>query len=166
MGKKKKQKLQNFLNEFKLIINNHKNEVPIFDLNNKYKKKQINTSTWFNITKQKDTHHSKCNIVTTDKLDKPKFKCLKVKMILNKIHKKIFKNWFKSSTYTYNKTLEYIRNNFNFTKKEITKDILVKQMNNPTFFDKFYIRTEMNNERTKIIKAFSFNIRYVYNKCI
>ena len=90
--KKRKFKLKNFLNEFKPIIDNHKNELPIFDLKNKYNKKKIETFSWFDITKQKDKHQIKCNILMTDNLDQSKFKCIKVKMILSKIHKKIFQN--------------------------------------------------------------------------
>ena len=78
-------------------------------------------------------------------------------MILTNIHKQIFQNWFKASTFVYNKTLNYIRNNFDFTKKKITKTIL-NQIDNPKFFDKYYIRTQMNNERTYIQKQFEITI--------
>lgn len=159
---KKKQKLKNFLNKFIPIINNHKNELPIFDLNKKYKKINYDTQSWFDINKQKDKLKTKCNIFSTDELDKIEYKSIKVKMILTDIHKQIFQNWFKTSTYVYNKTLDYIRNNFNFTKKEITRNILNNQINNPKFFDKYYIRTQMNNERIDIQKQFEFTIDKQY----
>jgi len=158
MKKKRKQKLKNFLTEFKLVIDNHKNELPVFDINKKFKKMQLDTNTWFDISKLKDKEKTKCYITSTDKLDDVKYKCLKVKMILTDIHKKIFQNWFKASTYTYNKTLNYIRNNFVFTKKEVTRNIISTEMDNPKFFDKFYIRTQMNKERTKIQNLFKFTI--------
>lgn len=156
--KKRKQRLDNFLSEFKPIIDNHKNELPIFNLNKKYKKYEYDTQTWFDINKQKNNLKTNCNICSTDELDKINFKSIKVKMVLTDIHKQIFQNWFKASTYVYNKTLNYIRNNFEFTKKTITQPILNNHMNNPKFFDKYYIRTQMNNERTEIQKQFQFTI--------
>ena len=160
--KKRKQKLKHFLSEFKPIIDNHKDELPIFDLNKKYKKINYDTQTWFDINKQKDKLKTNCNVISTDELDKIEYKSIKVKMILTDIHKQIFQNWFKSSTYVYNKTLDYIRNNFDFTKKEVTRNILNSQMDNPKFFDKYYIRTQMNNERTNIQKQFEFTIDKQY----
>jgi transposase len=156
--KKRKQKLKSFLNEFKPIIDNHKDELPTFNLNNKYKKEQINTNSWFDVSKQKNNYKTQCNVVSFDELDKIKYKCVKVKMILTNIHKQIFQNWFKTSTYTYNKTLEFIRNNFNFTKKEVTRPILINEINNTSFYNKFYIRTQMNKERIKIQNLFKFTI--------
>ena len=156
--KKRKQRLDNFLSEFKPIIDIHKDELPIFNLNKKYKKYEYDTQTWFDINKQKNNLKTNCNICSTDELDKINFKSIKVKMVLTDIHKQIFQNWFKASTYVYNKTLNYIRNNFEFTKKTITQPILNNHMNNPKFFDKYYIRTQMNNERTEIQKQFQFTI--------
>lgn len=160
--KKRKQKLKHFLSEFKPIIDNHKNELPVFDLNKKYKKINYDTQTWFDINKQKDKLKTNCTVISTDELDKIEYKSIKVKMILTDLHKQIFQNWFKASTYVYNKTLDYIRNNFEFTKKEVTRNILNSQMDNPKFFDKYYIRTQMNNERTDIQKQFEFTIDKQY----
>ena len=146
------------MNDYSPIVDKHKNELPIFDKNKKYNEVQLNTNSWFDFNKIKDKHHTQCNVVSTDELETVKYKCLKVKMILTDIHKQILQNWFTSSTYTYNKTLEYIRNNFNFTKKEVTKSILNNEMNNPLFLNKRYIRDKMNKERTSIQKSFAFTI--------
>lgn len=144
--------------DYRPIVDKHKNELPIFD--KKYKEVQLNTKSWFDLNKIKDKQrtNTNSNVISTDELDKVEHKCLKVKMILSNIHKQILHNWFKASTYTYNKTLEYIRNNFEFTKKEITKPILSDKMDNKLFFDKYYIRTQMNKERINIQKSFAFTI--------
>jgi len=164
--KKRKHKLKNFLNEFKPIIDNHKNELPIFNLKNKNKK--FNTETWFDINYSKQHDKQKCNIISTDDLDNIEYKCIQIKMILTDIHKQILQNWFNASTYTYNKTLEYIRNNFNFTKNEVTRNILETEINNNgnNFFNKRYIRTKMNIIRSNIQELFKFNIdkKYTLNK--
>jgi transposase len=156
--KKRKQKLKNFLGVYKPIVDSHKNDLPIFDNNRKYKKHQIDTNSWFNLNQTKNKHPTKCNVTSFDELNKVQHKCLKVKMILTDIHKQIFQNWFKASTYTYNKTLQYIRNNFELTKKQITKPILNGKMDKKLFLDKFYIRTQMKNDRITIQKLFSFTI--------
>ena len=160
--RKRKQKLQNFLNEFKPIIENHKNELPVFDLNKKYKQINHNDATWFNSSEQQNKTITKCKITRVDKLEKCNFKCIQVKMILSDIHKEVLQNWFKASTYMYNRTLEYVRNNFLFTKKEVSRTILNKNLDNPNFFNKRYIRTEMNKERTKIQKMFKMTINKQY----
>ena len=90
--KKRKQKLKSFLNLFKPIIDSHKNELPLFDKNKKYKEVQLNTNSWFDLNKTKDKHHTQCNIVSTDELDKAEYKCIKVKMILTDTHKQILHN--------------------------------------------------------------------------
>ena len=100
--KKRKQKLKNFLGVYKPIVDSHKNDLPIFDNNRKYKKHQIDTNSWFNLNQTKNKHSTKCNVTSFDELNKVQHKCLKVKMILTDIHKQIFQNWFKASTYTYN----------------------------------------------------------------
>lgn len=160
--KKRKFKLKNFLNEFKPIINQYKDELPTFYTNNIYEKLNYNTDSWFNASSIKNNIKTNCNVISSDKLDDVKYKSIKVKMILSDTHKLVFKNWFKASTFMYNKTLEYIRNNFNFTKKEITRPILVNSMNNPKFFDKYYIRTQMNQIRTEIQNLFQFTIDKKY----
>ena len=163
--KKRKQKLQNFLNEFKPIIETHKDELPTFNLNKKYKQINYDNNSWFHSSEQQSHNMTKCKVIKMDKLQKNNFKCIQVKMILSDIHKEVLQNWFKASTLMYNKTLEYIRNNFTFTKKEVTKTILNNNLNNPNFFNKRYIRTKMNKERIQIQKSFKFTIdkQYTHN---
>ena len=133
------------------IINEHKNELPKFNKCKSYKQKIINTNSWFNITKTINKTKRKPIIMQTDKLDKCEYKQIKVKMILNDIHKTIFQNWFKTSTIIYNETLKYIRQNYNFTKNEIIKDILKKEIKkSKDFYNKIYIRNQLNKLKKDI----------------
>jgi transposase len=77
-------------------------------------------------------------------------------MILTETHKKILDSWFKAYTLIYNKTLDYLRLNFSFTKKEINKTTLENEIsNNPNFYDKFYIRNQMSETKKQIQKSFT-----------
>jgi IS605 OrfB family transposase len=74
-------------------------------------------------------------------------------MILTDIHKQIFQNWFKTTTLIYNETLKYIRQNYEFTKKEIIKDILKKEiLKSNNFYNKRYIRNQLKQLKKQIQK--------------
>ena len=124
--KKKKERYKNtiykrdsFLTKFMDIIKTNKNSLPRFNKCNLYNQEIINTNSWFDITKITNKTKRYPVIMSTDKLDKCEYKQIKVKMILTDIHKQIFQNWFKTTTLIYNETLKYIRQNYEFTKKEI-----------------------------------------------
>jgi transposase len=86
-------------------------------------------------------------------------------MILTDIHKKIFQNWFKISTIIYNETLKYIYQNYEFTKKEIFKDILKTEISKSTnFYNKRYIRNKLNDLKKQIQKDTSIIIDKKYTK--
>jgi transposase len=170
MKKKKKTKINKqkriqFLNNYKDIINKHKNDLPKFNKNKKYRYKQEKTNSWFSIDKFINKTKRNSIVKNTDKLETCNYKQIKVKMILNDIHKQIFQNWFKTSTIIYNETLKYIRNNFNFTKKEIVKNILVNELSkSKDFYNKRYIRNKMNEIKKDIQKSNSFIIDKQYTK--
>jgi putative transposase len=125
-----------YIDKFKSIIKKHNNELPKFNLieNNKFKYK--NTHSWFTLQKStinnnsipfeilKDNLHSYPN--KFDILNPTTHISIKIKLELNHIHKEIIDNWFNAYTETYNKTLEYLRNNYEFTKKDINFSTLYK----------------------------------------
>ena len=155
---RKKAKLD-FIEKFKPIIDLHKNELPVFDINKKYELKKYNTNSWFNIDKFTGEQKTKPKIISTDKLQKCELKCIKVRMILSDVHKQILNNWFKAYTLIYNQTLDYIRLNFPFTKKEINKTILTDESKDScNFHNKRYIRNQMNLVKKKIQKDFVLHI--------
>ena len=151
---KKRKKLINkiqFIDKFKNIINNKQNLLPKFIKNNKYDYENLDINTCFNIDKFINKTKRFPIVESFDKLEKCTYKQIKVKMVLTNIHKQIFQNWFKSSTIIYNETLNYIRNNFNFTKKEIIRDILVNEIkNSKNFYNKIYIRNQLKNIKLQI----------------
>ena len=154
-----KQHKKVFLEKYKDIIRQHKNDLPKFNKNNKYKFKQENTNSWFSIDEFINKTKRIPIVKETDKLDKCNYKQIKVKMILTDIHKQIFQNWFKTTTLIYNETLKYIRNNFIFTKKEIIKSTLKEELIKSTkFYNKRYIRNQMNQLKKDIQKDTSFII--------
>ena len=147
-----------FLNKFKPIVDKHKDELPFFKMDKEYRNQEYETHSWFNISREK-SKKTKPIVTATDKLDKCKCKAIKIKMILSDTHKQILQNWFNAYTMIYNKTLDYIRENFQFTKKEVNRDILSNEINNnQNFYNKFYIRNQMLEEKKKIQKNFSLII--------
>ena len=148
-----KLKRNNFLKQFIDIVASHKNNLPKFNKCKSYKQELINTNSWFDISKTVNKTKRNSSIILTDKLDKCKYKQIKVKMILSDIHKEILQNWFKTSTIIYNETLKYIRQNYEFTKKEITRDILKKEINqSKDFYNKRFIRNQLNTLKKQIQK--------------
>ena len=125
-----------YIDKFKSIIKKHNNELPKFNLieNNKFKYK--NTHSWFTLQKSTINNNSipleilKGNLHPYqnkfDILNPTTHISIKIKLELNHIHKEIIDNWFNAYTETYNKTLEYLRNNYEFTKKDINFSTLYK----------------------------------------
>lgn len=164
-NKNVKNKRETFLTTFINIIKKNKNNLPKFNKCKKYKKESVNTNSWFDITKTINKTKRKPVIISVDKLDKCEYKQIKVKMILNDIHKKIFQNWFKTSTIIYNETLNYIRQNYEFTKKEIIKDILTTEIiKSKNFYNKRYIRNQLNELKKQIQKDTTIIIDKKYTK--
>lgn len=162
--KKRKYKLSEFKNQYKDIVKQHKNELPTFNYTDNYTYSQLDLNSWF-----KNYQYTTNNITITNispyinELDDVSYKSVKIKMKLTDIHKQIFQQWFKASTYMYNETLNYIRTNYEFTKKTIIRQTLttgIKQDN--TFYDKYYIRTKMNKLRNIIQNKFMFTIDKKY----
>ena len=164
-NKKVKYKRDNFLIKFIDIIKQNKNNLPKFNKCKSYKQEYINTNTWFDITKTINKTKRNPVIISVDKLDKCEYKQIKVKMILSDIHKKIFQNWFKTSTIIYNETLKYIRQNYEFTKKEIIRDILkIEITKSKDFYNKRHIRNQLNQLKKQIQKDTTFIIDKKYTK--
>ena len=164
-NKKVKYKRDNFLIKFIDIIKKNKNNLPKFNKCKSYKQEYINTNTWFDITKTINKTKRNPVIISVDKLDKCEYKQIKVKMILSDIHKKIFQNWFKTSTIIYNETLKYIRQNYEFTKKEIIRDILkIEITKSKDFYNKRHIRNQLNQLKKQIQKDTTFIIDKKYTK--
>jgi hypothetical protein len=154
-----KKRKKDFLDKFKPIIDEHKKDLPIFEIDKEYKFINYNTDSWFDINKYKMKIKTEPQIITTDELTECKYKTIKVKMDLNDIHKKILNNWFTACTMIYNKTLEFIRSNYQFTKKDIFRDILIDEINNDeNFYNKYYIRDQMNLIKKQVQNQFKFTI--------
>jgi len=154
-SKTRKKKKQEFINKFKPIVNNHNGELPIFDYNKKYNIHKYNTHSWFNIDKFNAENKTNVNVISSDKLDDVNLKCIKVKMILTDIHKQILNKWFMATTFIYNKTLEYIRTTYPFTKKDIFRSLIDYKSN---LYNKRYIRTQMYQEKKDIQELFTILI--------
>ena len=169
MKKKKlkniKYKRESFLNKFINVVKKYKNDLPKFNKCKLYNEESINTNSCFDIIKTINKTKRNPTIISVDKLDNSEYKQIKVKMILNKIHHEILQNWFKTSTIIYNETLKYIRSNYNFTKKEIFKDILKTEISKSTnFYNKRYIRNKLNDLKKQIQKDTSIIIDKKYTK--
>jgi hypothetical protein len=148
-----KAKRNSFLKDFLDVIKTNGNDMPQFIKHKKYKKENINVNSWFNsykfINKTERTHIVK----SYDKLDNNKYKQIKIKMVLNDTHKQILQKWFTATTLIYNETLKFIRQNYVFTKKEITRDILNRETKiSKNFYDKRYIRNQLNEIKKHIQK--------------
>lgn len=155
---KNKKKRIEFIQKFKHIISNHQNELPIFETDQSYDTINVDTFSWFNIDKILAKNTTSPVITNVDKLDNANLKMMNVKMILTDTHKLILNSWFKASTLIYNKTLQYIRENFTFTKKEINKSILLNHIDNSNFYNKIYIRNQMIKIKKDIQKEFTLII--------
>jgi len=141
------------------IIKTNKNSLPRFNKCNLYNQEIINTNSWFDITKITNKTKRYPVIKSIDKLDKCEYKQIKIKMILTDIHKQVFQNWFKTTTLIYNETLKYIHQNYEFTKKEIIRDILKKEiLKSKNFYNKRYIRNQLNQLKKQIQKDTTITI--------
>lgn len=173
MKTKKKTKLKNnyklkrktFLEEFINVIDTHKNDLPKFNKHKKYENIEMETNSWFNINKNINKTLRTPIINDVDKLETTKYKQIKVKMILNETHKQIFQHWFKITTLMYNETLKYIHENYKFTKKEIVRDILKKEIiKSDKFYNKRHIRNQLNQLKKDIQKKSTLIIDKKYTK--
>lgn len=122
----RKLQINKMLNNFKNLIITNKDILPKIFNNSE----DIKTDSWFNITKlSSSTLHNDIKF-KKDKTEKEIIKCIKYDMILTQTHKNILNKWFDASTKIYNETLTYIKNNFEFTKNEITQTTLKMHENN------------------------------------
>jgi len=150
MKKKKKHKID----VFKKNIVKHKNDLA-FNLCNKV---NIETNSWFDISKQLSSENPKklCNIKHKHK-NKEIIKCQKIKMCLNTNQKNILNNWFEAYTKMYNEGVKYIKQNFQITKHSISREQLTEQFNlneiNETkHFDNFYdLRSKLYDNKIQIM---------------
>ncbi|MFN9115871.1 MAG: hypothetical protein ACK5XN_37960, partial [Bacteroidota bacterium] len=157
--KKRKYNLQSFQNQFTDIVNKHKHELPTFDYNTPYNYSKLDLSSWFKNKQYTCSTGTSVNVISTDELEVAKYRCKKIKMVLTDIHKQIIQQWFKASTYMYNETINYIRNNYPITKTTIIRSKLTEAFKkDKTLCDKYYIRTKMNKIRTNIQKLFTIII--------
>ena len=148
-----------FLDKFLPIIELNGKDLPTFYKTKKYLYEDINTNSWFNINKYTSKKERHPIVVSSDKLEESNYKLIKVNMELKPIHKKIFQNWFKVSTLIYNETLNYIKTNYNFTKKEIIRNQLINAIKEDNhFINKIYIRNQMKDIKNRIKKEFTFII--------
>ena len=138
---------------FNTKIIKHNNDLPIYFYNNNT---DINTDSWFDI-KTNNTIIEKPNIKVNNKFKKEEIiECQKVKMLLNSEQKEIINKWFYSYTCMYNETLKYIKNNYKLTKNDITRSILVEELNklkseNKESFDNYYyLRSQLKDIKNKI----------------
>lgn len=146
-----KRKMKTDINyNFNTKIIKHNNDLPIYFYNNNT---DINTDSWFDI-KTNNTIIEKPNIKVNNKFKKEEIiECQKVKMLLNSEQKEIINKWFYSYTCMYNETLKYIKNNYKLTKNDITRSILVEELNklkseNKESFDNFYyLRNQLKTIR-------------------
>jgi IS605 OrfB family transposase len=164
-NKNLKLKRDSFLKKFIDVIKENKNNVPRFIKCKSYKQEEINTDSWFDITKNINKTKREPVVAETDELTKCEYKQIKVKMIMSDIHKQVFQNWFKATTLIYNETLKYIRQNYVFTKKEIVSDILRAEIKkSKKFYNKFYIRNQMNQLKKQVQKSTNMIIDKKYTK--
>jgi len=131
-----KKKKRDLIKNFHLKINENNTHLPT-NFNNQ--SNDINTNSWFDIKKYNalnNNNHSNRIKINTKFKKKKIIKCVKIKMLLNKEQKEIIHKWFDAYTKMYNEALKYIRSKYIYTKNDITRDILVsnldtiKQMNN------------------------------------
>lgn len=117
---------KNFLEKFKNVIKEHKNELPI-TFNNK--NINIQTNSWFDIIENKciKTKQKDITLKLENKINSNSFRCKKIKMILTKKQKEIINSWLDSCTEMYNKTLRFIKMTYPFTRSNIVKKYVNEQ---------------------------------------
>ena len=106
-----------FLNKFKNILEEHKDDIPIIKKKKEY---NIETNSWF-INHCSD--YKKTALINVPKCIFPKkvINCKQFDMILSNKQKNILTNWFDSCTEMYNKSLEHIRNTNKLFKNNIVR---------------------------------------------
>ena len=127
LSQTKREKTKIMLLNFRNLIEKNKDILPkVFNTTEK-----INTDSWFDLTNTyATTNHNKIEFIK-NKPEKEIIKCIKYDMIISAKQKIILDKWFEASTKMYNETLKYIKNNFNFTKNEITKSVInIQEKNN------------------------------------
>lgn len=156
---KRKRKKDNNGN-FNTEIINHNNDLPMIFFNSE---RNIKTNSWFDIKINK-TILKKPKIIVNNTFKKEKIiECQKVKMLLNSEQKEIINRWFYVYTCMYNETLTYIKNNYKITKNEITRPILVKELDklkteNETCFDNYYhIRSKLTEIKNNLQEKSQIN---------
>ena len=115
--------------------------------------KDVKTDSWFDIkTNEAIIKKPLINVNTKFKKDDV-IECQKVKMLLNSEQKQIIHNWFDAYTSMYNEALKYIKTNYKLTKIEITRTLLVeeidklKSQNIKSFDDFYFIRSQLKDVR-------------------
>jgi len=155
MKKKKKYKIDDFKNN---ILKHNSDLASRFNNN-----ENINTNSWFNMSKQYSSQQKKCCNIKHKTKDKELIKCQKVKMILTSNQKKILQKWFEAYTKMYNEGVKYIKTNYAITKHYINRNQIINELNTnknseKKHFDNFYfIRSELINQKKEIINDSQIN---------
>ena len=166
LSKERKLQINKMLDDFKVLIISNKDVLPKIFSN----PENIDTNSWFDIKKASSTTYHNNIKFKKDKPEKEIIKCIKYDMILTPTHKKILNKWFDVSTKMYNETLTYIRNNFEFTKNEITQTTLKMQENNNQYkiseLQKILTNKNINNRKHSnyISKRINRITNYINNK--
>ena len=154
-NKKKPVVKENNNDIFHEYIIKHKNDLPNHFNNNHL---DIQSNSWFDIKKY-DAYKHHTNIKLKNKLkNKEIIKCQKIKMILNSEQKRILDKWFYVCTKIYNEALTYIKNNYSFTKFDVTRAKLIDELNRnknndeQNFFNFYNIRHQLKDIKKNIQK--------------
>jgi len=183
MKKKKKNKdHDNYHETFKNNINKHCLDLPY---NFKDKCNNINTNSWFDIKKY-DIYNNNDrsafenslefsnvassresfyfpsrpdNIKVNVKFNKENItKCQKVKMILNNDQKAILNKWFNAYTDIYNEVVKYIKDNYQYTKHFLSRDIINSNYKDVKIIYNYYTMRKIFKD-----KKIEIQNKYVYN---
>lgn len=143
-------------NEYIKLKNNiikYNNSIWLPDNNIQYIK---NNNSWFDFNiYQSNIINNKPNIKNNNVYKKNEYyKCIKVKMILNKKQKIIFNSWFKSYICMYNETIKFIKNYYIKNKKTILDYKIIRTYYLKTIRDKIITNSsdiEKNRIKTHIL---------------
>jgi putative transposase len=145
---KAKIKRKIFINNFKDHINKHKNKLPIKIYEND--KTEYETNSLFTAIKYK-VNKVQQNKFKIDKFPKNIIKSKKILMILTDNQKQILNSWFTANTNMYNKTIEYLRNNYPLYKDNVIRDKLkLLKLDESNNF--YFIRNKLKEEKNIIQK--------------
>ena len=133
----------------------HNNDLPTdFNIDNL----NIASNSWFDIKKY-NTNNCKKDIKFKYKFHKQEIiKCQKIQMILSSEQKKILNKWFFACTSIYNEALSFIRNKYNLSKYDITRNKLINELNRTkekkehNFYNYYSIRKYLKNIKKDIQK--------------